>query len=136
MLTRSRAAPNGRGSVDARMPPEIVRTRLADLVLKAGPRLLRVVAPAGYGKTTLVHQLGRRFGSFALCDCDRASDTIELSRRVLGALARETSQRTESVASQMVSLQDDPNQWADLALRVWSEPSNTPDLFVFDNLEH
>jgi DNA-binding SARP family transcriptional activator len=137
MSRRSDAAPKAGPVAKLAAPPEVFRTRIVELVTQAAPRLVRVIAPAGYGKTTLVHQLATRFELFAVCDCDGATNVIELSRRVVGALTWGMAERTDSLARQMVSLQEaDPDHWSELALRAWGI-GNLPatDLFVFDNLE-
>ncbi|HEX3672005.1 MAG TPA: hypothetical protein VHT92_09935 [Candidatus Cybelea sp.] len=109
--------------------------RLLRSVARADARLLRVVAPAGYGKTTLIHQLGRTFETYSVCDCEGAAGVVELCRRVLAAIAGAAADEVVGLSMQIVSLQDDPAQWSDLAKRVWAASTGRRELFVFDNLE-
>jgi len=130
------AAAGGQTLADPLNAPEVSRGRLIARVKHSAPRLLRLIAPAGYGKTTFVHQLRDGYSRFAICDCDGAQSVIELSRRVVSALSFALPDRADSLARQMVSLKaDEPSHWRDLALRSWSANDVPAELVVFDNLE-
>lgn len=56
-------------------------------ILRAHPRIVRVVAPAGYGKTTFVERLATEVGTLAICSCRGVSGAADLNDRMRRALA-------------------------------------------------
>ena len=114
---------------------EIVRRTLLDRLDRVRPAILALIAPAGYGKSTLMHQYLERAGASVVCDCGSVRGDLDLARRIVSALrvlASETAQLVElerllgdggiSVAERV-----------ELALDVWQE--RHPGTFVFENAE-
>lgn len=66
------------------------RTRLLARLTASEPRLVRLWAPPGYGKSTLARLYARRFERHAICDCAGAADAAEFAARLLSALADES----------------------------------------------
>ena len=61
--------------MDTTLPPprpttaDLPRAALLDRVRAAGPAIVVLVAPAGFGKTTLARQLVAGLPAVAVCDC-------------------------------------------------------------------
>jgi len=64
----------------------------------AEPRLVRVCAPAGYGKTDFAGVLARRFDRHAICDCAGLKGTIDFAGRLMSALAGESYGNGDAIA--------------------------------------
>jgi DNA-binding SARP family transcriptional activator len=116
---------------------EIPRSALLSRLQRASPKILALVAPAGFGKTTLVRQfLSLMGGPHAVCDCHGVRDEIDFARRVIPALAALSPEREENLRRRELMLGDAAARLEsriDLALEVWREPS--PGIFVFENAE-
>jgi ATP/maltotriose-dependent transcriptional regulator MalT/DNA-binding SARP family transcriptional activator len=117
---------------------EIRRVSLLDRLERVEPRILALIAPAGFGKSTLARQLiaGRR--GAAVCDASGILDDLDLARRLVPALALETPPRTQALTQRELMLGDGGTSVAErvnLALEAWKTPvSGTT--FVFENAEH
>jgi DNA-binding SARP family transcriptional activator len=100
---------------------EIRRAALLDRLDRAQPALLALVAPAGFGKSTLLRQYMRgRAGR--LCDCAGLRDDLDLARRLMPELARELEDGGASVAERIAR-----------ALEAWSSVTGT---VAFENAQH
>jgi len=92
--------------------PTLQRERLVEEFLLADPRLVKLIAPAGYGKTTLGLALAKAVGATARCDCLQITTPIDLMRGILGALATPLPDLQRiSVTDAFISLGDDPSKW-------------------------
>ncbi len=113
-------------------PPtvDLLRSSLIDRVRAASPAILTLVAPAGFGKTTLVRQLLTALGgNVAVCDCSGAGSDVELVRRVLPALADEAPERSATLAMNESLLGEGHGSAADRvakALTAWRIPPPRP----------
>lgn len=112
----------------------IERADLVNRVLGSGARLIRLVAPAGYGKSTLTRSLAPHFSVSVVCDCDGASSAGELAQRVVAALARENPKRSEALAQQTLAVGTDARAWEEFAAHAWTAEAPRS-LFVFENAE-
>jgi hypothetical protein len=65
------------------------RTRLLARLTASEPRVVRLWAPCGYGKSTLARLYARRFERYAVCDCAGVREPAAFAARVLAALADE-----------------------------------------------
>ena len=71
--------------------PEVKRRSLIGAFRTARPRIVSIVAPAGFGKSTLARQfLAEAGGEFVVCDCAGLVQPGDFARRILAALADET----------------------------------------------
>ncbi len=116
---------------------EIRRDALLDRVERVNPAILALIAPAGFGKSTLVRQLaaGRRA---SICDVAGVVDDLDLARRLVPALAVESPERTQTLTQRELMLGDGGTSIAErvnLALEAWKEPTDGT-TFVFENAEH
>src|SRR5579864_9544658 len=116
---------------------EIRRDTLLDRVDRVQPKILALIAPAGFGKSTLARQLvaGR---SAAICDAAGILDDLDLARRLVPALAVESPSRTHTLTQRELMLGDGGTSVAErvnLALEAWKVPTDDT-IFVFENAEH
>lgn len=116
---------------------ELRREALLERIERAQPKILALIAPAGFGKSTLARQLiiGR---SAAVCDVSGILDDLDLARRLVPALAVESPDRTQTLTQRELMLGDGGTsiaQRVNLALEAWKTPA-AGTVFVFENAEH
>src|SRR5215469_10644382 len=118
--------------------PEVKRRQLVSAFRTARPAIVSMVAPAGFGKSTLARQFAAELGGAAVeCDCAALAHPDDLARRVLAALAEETPQRAHSLAQLMVAIGDrfgDTGTRLAPAIAAWSADAAQA-VFVFENAE-
>jgi len=117
---------------------EIRRDALLDRLEKARPKILALLAPAGFGKTTLSRQLIAGKTNAAVCDALDVSGELELARRLIPALAAENPRRMQTLTQRELMMGDAGTAVADrvnLALEAWKQPVEDS-TFVFENAEH
>lgn len=110
------------------------RTRTIARVEKARPDLICIVAPAGYGKTTFIAQLGLQ--SAITCECAGIADMRDLGRRMFAAIARFEPQQHDAVAPLAIALTSAQNDEEAIAavLQAWDRASDAH-WVVFENAE-
>jgi LuxR family maltose regulon positive regulatory protein len=118
------------GGADVAWPAPVEREALLDLLLRAKEPVIAVVAPPGYGKSTLLAQWARRQGSrVAWVSCDQVDDDPRsLWSAVTAALG--------ASAAADASPQDDPD--GDAVVDPWTRIPGltaTPAAIVLDQLE-
>ncbi len=116
-------------------PLDLLRTRLLDRVLRVRPKVLVLLAPAGYGKSVFVRQLPDDAGPVAICNCRDIRDDLDVARRLIDAL-RELRTSGPSPDGEAI-LHDGALSVAErlnLALEKWREP--VPGTVIFENAEH
>ncbi|HEV3154893.1 MAG TPA: BTAD domain-containing putative transcriptional regulator [Candidatus Baltobacteraceae bacterium] len=117
-------------------PAELLREALLERVERVRPKILALLAPAGFGKSTFVRQLisGR---PAAVCDLAGVAGRLELARRIVPALAAEVPERAADLTPCELSLSDAGSPEAerlDRAVQAWKDP--TPGtVFAFENAE-
>ena len=117
---------------------EIRRNALLDRLEKAQPKILVLLAPAGFGKSTLSRQLLRGKTNAAVCDTCDVSGELELARRLIPALAAENPRRMQTLTQRELMMGDAGTAVADrvnLALEAWKEPVEDS-TFVFETAEN
>lgn len=117
---------------------EIRRTSLLDRLERVQPRILALIAPAGFGKSTLARQLLAGRTGTAVCDAAGILDDLDLARRLVPALASETPSRTQTLTQRELMLGDGGTSVAErvnLALEAW-KTAVSGTTFVFENAEH
>ena len=117
---------------------EIRRDSLLERLERVQPRILALLAPAGFGKSTLARQLIAGRTGTAVCDAAGVLDDLDLARRLVPALAAETPSRTQTLTQRELMLGDGGTSVAErvnLALEAWKTPV-TGTIFVFENAEH
>jgi DNA-binding SARP family transcriptional activator len=126
------------GAISASSGLEIRRDALLRRLDAARPKIVALVAPAGFGKSTLARQLIASKSSVAICDAADAAGDLDLARRLIPALAAETPQRTRTLTQRELMMGDPGMSVADrvnLALEAWKEPVEDS-TFVFENAEY
>ncbi|GAC1559314.1 MAG: hypothetical protein NVS3B17_09910 [Vulcanimicrobiaceae bacterium] len=116
----------------------IRRERLLARIALARPKILALIAPAGFGKTSLVKQVLGDVGRTGICDCSRVLDEVEFARRVVPALADEDPDRAATLTQTELLLAEgtlSAQERIGLALSAW-RVSARPSAFVFENAEH
>ncbi len=104
-------------------------------IAEDAPGLILVVAPAGYGKTTLAQQIANGYERRSQCDCS-AADALVLSKRVVSTLIEEDPHGRAALSQTALGLaKDDVHGWQDLALRAWSARGDHAAAFIFENAE-
>ena len=96
--------------------PTVYRQRLIDECSNADLRVVKLIAPAGYGKSTLARALlAKRQGS-ATADLARVTTEIDVVREVVDAALRTTDEeRRTDYAAQSVAFGADLGGWMRLA---------------------
>ncbi|MDB5043672.1 MAG: transcriptional activator domain protein [Candidatus Eremiobacteraeota bacterium] len=113
---------------------EIARNRLVGRARRARARVLFVVAPAGYGKSTFMRQLLPAYASWTICDLAGARDGLDVARRIVSALGRARPEKADAIAQAQISLPNEFDEWRAFVHGIWSERS-VPEAFVFENAE-
>ena len=116
---------------------EIRRDALLDRVERVRPKIVALIAPAGFGKSTFARQLiaGK---AAAVCDASGIVDDLDLARRVVPALAMESPSRTHTLTQRELMLGDAGTSVADrvnLAHEAWKVATDDT-IFVFENAEY
>jgi DNA-binding SARP family transcriptional activator/tetratricopeptide (TPR) repeat protein len=117
-----------------RYESDIVREALLQRIDAARPRIIAAIAPAGYGKSTLVRQLARRIGPPTICDCLDLKGPTDFARRLATALAIGDAERSPKLASQHLVPSKEAD-WSSFALDSWCA-SSEKELVIFENAEH
>ena len=105
---------------------ELPRARLLERIRRTNPKVLVLLAPAGFGKSSLVRQLIRADERVVPCNCADVRDDLDLARRLLDALSGEH----DALGDGGLSVAERLN----LALAKWREPGGGT--VVFENAEH
>ncbi len=116
---------------------EIRRQALLERLERACPKIVAMVAPAGFGKTTLVRQYLESAGAWAICDCSGVRDDVDLARRLIPALAIENPEREHGLTQTELKLGDGGTtivERLNITLDAWRQPSDGT--IVFENCEH
>lgn len=98
------------------------RSRLLARMLACEPRLVRLCAPPGYGKSSLSRLFARRFARHSFCDCSGVATTSEFAARALGALAGESHGGNAALAQTKLRLhaaQASEAEWSRTLLDAW-----------------
>ncbi len=114
--------------------PTIDRERLV-AQLQPLPRLLRIVAPAGYGKTILARALLARNEHAGVCDLSYTADPPAIVRAAVeAALVGEDDQRRAAVVEQFLGVGDTTSQWIAFGRSILQDISQ-PRVLCFENCE-
>lgn len=92
-----------------------------------------MIAPAGYGKSTLVRQYAAPEKSSLLCDCIEVRSVASFAYGVATALAQDSPDRTADLAQQVLSSANDVSSWIAFVTDMWSR--DHAGLFIFENVE-
>ena len=112
------------------------RTRLLARLFASEPRLVRLVAPPGYAKSSLARLFARRFDRHAICDCSGVSGAADFAGRALSALAGET-QSGDALAAARLRLhatEADAASWSRAILEAWKSRQEHA-LFIIEHAE-
>ena len=90
------------------MESTIARAALVERTRAVRPAILALLAPAGFGKSTLARQMLDGSGPYAVCDCRGITDEFDFARRVVSALADETPERSGNLAQSELLVGDGP----------------------------
>jgi DNA-binding winged helix-turn-helix (wHTH) protein len=113
------------------------RTRLLARLFASEPRLLRLWAPAGYGKTALVRLFARRFDRHGTCDCTGVSGAVDFADRAMAALAAEAPEGGDAIAATRLRLhanEADTPAWCRALLDSWKGRGEHA-LFILEHAE-
>ncbi|MBV8636940.1 MAG: hypothetical protein JO322_02580 [Candidatus Eremiobacteraeota bacterium] len=84
------------------VPSAIVeRVRLRGRLERLAPAIVTLTAPAGYGKTALIHSLFGADPGTRVCDCDGLRDDLDLARRLIPEIDDHLSDGSRSVAERV-----------------------------------
>src|ERR1700722_10932198 len=113
------------------------RTRLLTRPSASEPRLVRLAAPPGYGKSSLARLFARRFDRHAICDCAGTADSVDFAGRAMSALAGESQNGGESAAFARLRLhatEADAATWSRALLEAWKGRQEHA-LFILEHAE-
>ena len=110
----------------------IARKRLLQRLRIVEPRLLWLIAPAGFGKTTFANAVLAKSARHVTCDCLGVRDSGDFARRVLDALGREAIHRSLSLFDQRFDVVEDDAQGPARAVEAWERPADVA-TFYFEN---
>ncbi len=113
---------------------DVVRAELLQRLQAAMPRVLAAIAPAGYGKSTLVRQYAGQVGPAAVCDCMGVRTASDVAQRLAAALADGDAARTAALAHKRLLPSDGAADWIAFALDSWSA-SSANELCILENAE-
>lgn len=117
---------------------ELRRISLLKRLDRVRPKIVVLIAPAGFGKSTLARQFVAESERSAICDVAGIADDLDLARRLLPALAVEDPGRMQALSQRELMLGDGGTSVADrlsLAVEEWHQPASSA-AFVFENAEH
>ena len=99
-------------------------------------QIVFLIAPAGYGKTTVANALRKDYPRSAVCDCTDALTPASLARAVLSALAMENPDNAEEYYELQVRVRpgDGEAECANVIASAWQSIPSTA-LFTFENAE-
>jgi ATP/maltotriose-dependent transcriptional regulator MalT len=115
----------------------LARRRLLARLGASEPRLVRLCAPPGYGKTDFAAIWARRFDRHGTCDCAGVSGTVEFAGRVISALAGESHGSGEAIARTRLFLhvtEADDAAWSRALLEAWKLRQERA-LLIFENAD-
>lgn len=113
------------------------RTRLLARLSASEPRLVRLLAPAGYAKSSLARLFARRFERHAICDCAGVADATSFANRALASLAEESQPSGDSAAwtrLHLHAIEADAATWSRALLEAWKSRHERA-LFIFEHAE-
>lgn len=116
---------------------EIPRNTLLERLHRAQPKIIALVAPAGFGKSTLARQFVKSHDGVAICDCARIEDDLGFARRIVSTLAEEEPDRSATLSQRQLLLGDDsatPEARVEIAVAAWRDRARSA-IFVFENAE-
>jgi ATP/maltotriose-dependent transcriptional regulator MalT len=115
----------------------LARSRLLARVLASEPRVVRLCAPAGYGKSSLARLFARQFERHAICDCAGVAGSADFAGRALSALAGESQTGGDSVALtrlRLHAIEADEATWSRALLDAW-KARREHSLFILEHAE-
>ena len=115
----------------------LARSRLLARVLASEARVVRLCAPAGYGKSSLARLFARQFERHAICDCAGVGGSADFAGRALSALAGESQTGGDSVALtrlRLHAIEADEATWSRALLDAW-KARREHSLFILEHAE-
>lgn len=116
---------------------ELRRLSLLERLRRVQPKIVALIAPAGFGKSTLARQLVYENAHASVCDAAGIVDDLDLAVRLIPALAVESPERTTSLTQRELMLADGGTSVADrvnIALEAW-KTKVTGATIIFENAE-
>ncbi len=113
---------------------EIPRKRLLQRVRMVEPRLLWLVAPAGWGKTTFANAVRAKSADAAVIDCRGINDATTFATQILAALRGDLAQPGGGGHQQHLPFDEHGFDLPAAAVRAW-HTADGPSLVVFDSAE-
>lgn len=119
------------------MQRRVVRERFLKLVSSSQSRLISMVAPAGFGKTTLAEAIAAEAGTRLRCDASSIGTLGEFTVRLAGALASEAPESEVCVRDDLIERVTGATSnelAADIVLQAW-DSCDCRSILILDNLE-
>ena len=111
------------------------RQGLLSIVERCQPRLMLIVAPAGYGKTTVAQTIAQRRERSAYCDALGVSSAADLAARLMTAFSLQEPERSVEFATLTIGGGRDPAMMIETAKSAWRQPATSESLLVVDHLD-
>ncbi len=125
------------GAYHVSTAPLLERERLLSRLTDGRARIVSLIAPAGFGKSTLAAQFAARVGRAAVCDCAWVEDRTGFLRAVLAALSEELPKLSASLATTQLLIADasrTATECLELTLKSWAAGASLS-VFIFENVE-
>ncbi len=106
-------------------PTLVHRERLLKRVAISGSRLISMVAPAGFGKSTVAGMIASERGPQIVCDAQGAQNAGAFAARIVAAAGADFVEGAETMSNA---------ELAAIILAAWAS-ADERSVFVFDNLE-
>ncbi|MBV8204158.1 MAG: winged helix-turn-helix domain-containing protein [Candidatus Eremiobacteraeota bacterium] len=124
-------------SLEAVEPGKIFRRSIIARLNSTQPRIVAIVAPAGFGKSTVATQFAKQRGRYAVCDCREVETAGHLGQRVLEALSEESPDRSAELSRRQLLFRDQEafsGTYLQVVVESWSI-NPQPSVFIFENVE-
>jgi DNA-binding SARP family transcriptional activator len=118
-------------------PMVLGRARILARIAATESRLISIVAPAGFGKTTIANVIAEEYGEHVVCDVAGVGGLKGFAQHVIRALSQIAPERADALANDLfrhLQPRTTEAQLAGFVLQAWCSIGER-NVYIFDNLE-